>query len=290
MTIKSYAGWDRCVEIKSGDLRAYVTLDIGPRIIGLEHDSTSENLFFVKPETAGELGGEGYRSYGGHRLLIGPELFGHVNEADNESVLIEDDGWISTRVSPLGWQKSLRISPVVEGFLVEHRGKNVFATPKSVCPWTLTVVKSSGISFTPSQPFISHPVGIEAASSLVLWPYTDLSDPRYQFCSDGIGLRCENGAALTATKYGLWVPQCKAGYLTDTGYLFTKEWVQQVEPGIDWPDRGVNYEAFTRPGMLELESLGPMVTLEVGDSCIFKETWTLQKEQRNWHEIAKSWR
>jgi hypothetical protein len=42
-----------------------------------------------------------------------------------------------------------------------------------------------------------------------------------------------------------------------------------------YPDFGCNFEVFTNPEFLELESLGPRVQLGPGESICHAESWTL---------------
>ncbi|MFP4324227.1 MAG: hypothetical protein ACLFTK_17360, partial [Anaerolineales bacterium] len=55
------------------------------------------------------------------------------------------------------------------------------------------------------------------------------------------------------------------------GGLFVKTFEHQ--PGATYPDFGVNVEIFTNPRMLEVESLGPLVTLAPGAAVEHVETW-----------------
>ena len=55
--------------------------------------------------------------------------------------------------------------------------------------------------------------------------------------------------------------------------LFIKSFA--YHEGRRYPDGGVNYETFTNGDMLEMESLGPLQTLEPGHSVEHDETWEL---------------
>src|SRR5688572_8385291 len=80
-----YGGWQRCARLTCGDTDLIITLDVGPRIIryGL---IGGPNELFESPKDMGKVGGEEYRSYGGHRLWIGPEDSLKTLQPENEPV------------------------------------------------------------------------------------------------------------------------------------------------------------------------------------------------------------
>ena len=57
------------------------------------------------------------------------------------------------------------------------------------------------------------------------------------------------------------------------GTLFVKN--APASAGAAYPDFGCNFEVFTNPEFLELETLGPKVQLEAGGSTSHTERWTL---------------
>jgi hypothetical protein len=57
------------------------------------------------------------------------------------------------------------------------------------------------------------------------------------------------------------------------GTLFVKRF--PYEKGKPYPDQGCNFETFTNPDMLEVESLGPLVRLEPGAAVELTEHWEL---------------
>src|SRR5262249_54294494 len=74
------------------------------------------------------------------------------------------------------------------------------------------------------------------------------------------------------TKLGLAHRQGWVGYLND-GTLFVKR--IPYKEGTAYPDNGVNFETFTNEDMLEVESLGPLVKLEPGQSAEHVGQWDL---------------
>jgi hypothetical protein len=55
--------------------------------------------------------------------------------------------------------------------------------------------------------------------------------------------------------------------------LFVKR--AEVIAGAAYPDFGCNFEVFTNPQFLELETLGPKVRLQPGHTTTHTETWEL---------------
>ena len=119
-----------------------------------------------------------------------------------------------------------------------------------------------------------HPRDLLPNRRLVLWPYTDLSDPRFRFRRRFITLRQD--ASRAPTKIGMRSGEGWAGYLLK-GTLFMKHF--SLQAGAEYPDDGCNLEVFTNARMLELESLGPMRLLEPGEKAELVEAWDLRDKQ-----------
>jgi hypothetical protein len=71
---------------------------------------------------------------------------------------------------------------------------------------------------------------------------------------------------------GVYNPAGWGAYFLN-GTLFLKG--APVTHGAVYPDFGCNFEVFTNPDFLELESLGPMVGLGPGESMSHTERWAL---------------
>ena len=74
---------------------------------------------------------------------------------------------------------------------------------------------------------------------------------------------------------GLYNPSGWAAYFRN-GHLFVKR--AAVERGRTYPDFGCNFETYTEPGFLELETLGPLRTLKRGETAEHIEHWWLFKD------------
>jgi hypothetical protein len=69
---------------------------------------------------------------------------------------------------------------------------------------------------------------------------------------------------------------CEWGAYYRQGYLFVKR--ARVIEGARYPDFGCNFELFTNPDYLELETLGPLTELQPGQSVSHQEVWTLFRD------------
>ena len=75
-------------------------------------------------------------------------------------------------------------------------------------------------------------------------------------------------------KLGMAQRQGWAAYLKGD-VLFIKHFAR-IESSV-YPDNDVNFEVYTDENILELETLGPLVTLKPGQSVQHEERWLLAK-------------
>jgi len=106
--------------------------------------------------------------------------------------------------------------------------------------------------------------------TMVVWPFTDFKDPRWDFGTKYITLH--HDAQRGPTKIGLAHQLGWIGYLNQ-GTLFIKR--IPYEEGKTYPDNGCNFETFSNQEMQEIESLGPIVKLAPGKSVEHVERWEL---------------
>jgi hypothetical protein len=106
---------------------------------------------------------------------------------------------------------------------------------------------------------------------LVLWPYTDLTDPRLSFLNDRVQIHGTPGPAL---KLGSGPDPGQLAYALD-GWCFKK----RIEPtaGGQFADRGAVDQVFVKDSFLELETLGPLTVLERGQSADHREIWEIAR-------------
>jgi len=277
MQIVRYKGWKNNVRLANGKLEMVVTLDVGPRIIHLAVPG-ARNVF---KNYAGQLGRTGERAWqirGGHRLWFAPEHPVRTYFPDNGPVSVGQlpRGGVRLRPAPErpnGIQKEIDIyldakAPHVR---LVHRLRNVGRRSVRLAPWALSVMAPGGTAILGLPPRGSHPKDLLPSQSLVLWLYTDLADPRLRFGTRAILLKQDRRAAKPE-KFGILSPEGWAAYAVH-GCLFLKRFACLA--GAEYPDRGCNAEFFTNADMLEVESLGPLVTLAAGRAVEHVEDWYL---------------
>ncbi len=276
MATSEYRGWKNCVRLSNGRIELIATTEIGPRII---HCSVAggENLFKVWDETAGLTGGDEWRSYGGHRLWHSPEAMPRTYVPDNGPVKAKETKKGLRLTQPVeeltGIEKQIDIA-LVDGkpsAVVTHRLTNRGAWPVALAPWALSVMGEGGKSIVPMPPRGTHPECLLPVNTLTLWPFTDMSDPRWTWGLKYMMLQ-QSAKAPQPQMAGLMAPDgwCACAV---KGCLFVKRF--DYVPGAAYPDFGSCVESFTNGDMIELETLGPLVTLAPGQSVEHVETWSV---------------
>ncbi|MEY2906074.1 MAG: hypothetical protein RLZZ408_545, partial [Verrucomicrobiota bacterium] len=262
-----FGGWNNCLRLSNAEAELIVTLDVGPRILSYRRPGGAN----VLKNYQGQLGGCGEKEWmirGGHRLWIAPEDELLSYHLDNEPVSRVSEGegrvTISSRMaSPHPLRKDLSITLADKGSRVDllHSITNEGSTPITLATWALTVMAPGGTEIIPQPPLGEHPRDLLPNRTAVLWPYTDLSDPRWKLGRSYFLLRQQ--ADGTPTKIGLAHGERWVGYLLGED-LFLKTF--PLVKGAPYPDGGCNFETFTNADMLEIESLGPLATLQPGES------------------------
>jgi hypothetical protein len=156
--------------------------------------------------------------------------------------------------------------------VVTHRLRNTGVWPIAVAPWALSVMAAGGTAILPLPPRGEHnEKNLLPNGHLVTWSYTDFSDPRWGWGAKYIRLR-QDPQNPKAQKIGTPDPEGWAAY-SRNGHLFIKTF--PYEAGKEYPDRGSSAELFTNGEILEVETLGPLVVLQPGQSVDHTEEWFL---------------
>lgn len=277
LEIAPYGGWERCAHLSTKDLLLVVPLEVGPRILhfGLHGEP---NLLARVTDEQGLTGGRAWRLYGGHRLWVAPEDPVLTYQPDNEPVEHEWADSTLTLRQPVeavtGLRKELALEPLDEGKGVGllHRITNQSDQPRTLALWALTCMAPGGRCVIPNETYRPHTEDLLPARPLVLWSYTDLSDPRFCFHRGFLEMR-QDPSAVAPQKIGMLNRREWAAYLLGQ-QVFIKRF--PYLEGADYPDFGCNCEFFTNAQILEMESLGPLVTLEPGDVVEHREHWELR--------------
>jgi hypothetical protein len=276
LEIVEFAGRPRNVRLVCRQTEMLVTLDIGPRVISYGKVG-GPNLFYVDKADEGMPGGA-FRCYGGHRVWIAPEEAERTLQPDNDPVEVrEDDGFLVFTSKPDVYhtQKELRIraEPELDRFVVDHRIYNHSPYPLELAVWGLTQL-GSGETIFPQPAFLPHTEFVEPARPLVMWHYTRFADPRWTWGDRVVRLRHDPG--MGPQKIGALIREGYAACATE-GSVLLKRFA--YVPGAAYADHGCNFETFTRHDILEIETLGPLVSVPSGGFAEHRETWYLIPDQ-----------
>ncbi len=285
MDLIEYRGWKNNLRISNGDAELVVTLDVGPRVIAYRRPGG----FNVLKNYDSMMGGTGEAEWqirGGHRFWLAPEDLTRTYFADNRPVKWEEIGPHAARFTPppeteYGVQKVMELRLAASGTRVEVtlRVTNIGKAATDLAPWGPTVMAPGGVEIIPLPPKKGHPLHPKNAKSpadfapnqeLILWPYFDFADTRWTFGAKYAFLRQDVNKG--PTKIGLAHRAGWVGYL-NSGVLFVKRF--DYREGAVYPDRGTRYQTFSNEDMLEMETVGELVTLAPGASAELTESWEL---------------
>ena len=273
----AYAGWKNCYKLTNGKIELILTGDVGPRIIRFGFVG-GPNEFCEWPEQLGTIGGDAWKIYGGHRLWHAPEIEPRTYAPDNEKVEVQDHKQFIRAIQPVetltGMQKEMDIalSAKANHVQVTHRITNKGQWAVELAPWALSVMAPGGVAIIPLPPRGSHPENLLPNTVMIAWAYTDMTDPRWTWGKKTILLCQQQGENVLPQKIGFGLVDGWAAY-ANGGRLFLKQF--PYIKGAKYPDGGCNFEAFTNKQMLEVESLGPLTTLQPGATVEHIEQWHL---------------
>ncbi|MEO8659439.1 MAG: hypothetical protein ABI693_13280 [Bryobacteraceae bacterium] len=273
-----FKGWPNCYRITNGEVELIVTSDIGPRIMRYGFVG-GQNLFKEFEATLGKSGEAEWQLRGGHRIWVGPEDVTYTYAPDNGPVKIEVRGDVLVATQPTepltGLEKQLEIKLAPTGSAVEviHRIRNANSMPVEFAAWALTMMAPTGTGITGFPPRGTHPENLEPANPLVMWRFSDLSDPRWKFTNKYLILK-QDPKNKRPQKLGHWNRHTWGAYLLGSD-LFIKRYEASEEAY--HPDMGCSYETFTNDQFLEMETMGPLRKVVAGQSLEHVEHWTLHK-------------
>jgi hypothetical protein len=254
-------------------------LTLAPRIVRLNLKGF-DNLF-------ADLGNESlttpygeFHFRGGHRLWHSPEAMPRSYIPDVKGVSITDvPGGVRIDQPAEPWTHiaksiEIRLNPIHPQIIVEHELRNEGAWAAEFAPWALTMLRLGGVAILPQPVGNADPAGLLANRQLSIWPYTKMNDPRLVLRDDCILIKADSKIASDSSpvKVGYFNPQGWMAYWLD-GVLFVK----RFDPiaGVPLPDGGCNTESYCNHKFIELESLGPLVTLPPETTITHTETWEI---------------
>lgn len=263
---------DGSLWLSDGRLEVAAPLTHGIRISHLALRGM-DNLMYCQPDDADYLTTpEGWRVYGGQRFWLAPEG-AESYWPDNLPVAweaLEDGVCLRQQEDPwLHVQKTVTIRFLPSGQVeVMHQAKNTGTQPRTCSPWAVTTLAPGGRAVVPFPAAASE---YNPTRFVALWGDTDLHDPRLHFAKDSLTVQFQPYSEYL--KLGLSARAGRA-VLENRGQRFIKEfpWME----GVAYPDGGCNFELYLCEQMQELETLGPTVTLQPGESVAHTEIWTVE--------------
>jgi hypothetical protein len=132
---------------------------------------------------------------------------------------------------------------------------------------------AGGRAIYPQEDYKPHPDCLVPARPIVLWHFTDMTDPRWTWGREYVQLR-QDPKATTKQKAGFLNSKGWAAYVLGGDALVKR---YPCLPGAEYADMGCNTETYTDPDMLEVETLGPVARIEPGEHVDHAESWLVAK-------------
>ena len=274
-----YKGWPNCYRMSNGEVELILTTDVGPRVIRFGFVG-GQNVFKEFAEQMGKSGEKSWQPRGGHRIWMAPEDGVLSYALDNSPVHAEVKGdtiELTQAIEPeTGLQKQMVVKLAAKGTAVEvtQRIFNKGAKPRHMASWGLTMMAPGGTGILALPPRGTHPKDLPPTNPLVMWAYTDFSDPRWHFTKKYITLRMDPSAA-SPQKVGSFNKNTLGAYLLGSD-LFVKQ--STARDPLKQPDFGCSYETFSSNQFLEMETLGELTDLQPGAATQHVEHWSLYKD------------
>ncbi|MFB6162869.1 MAG: hypothetical protein ABEJ86_05465 [Halococcoides sp.] len=267
-----YGGWTDCLRVSNGSIELVAPTAVGPRIV--HFGPTDRSNLFYEGDHLGATDRTEWTMYGGHRLWHAPESIPRTYEPDNDPLTVEqtDRGVILT--APTEETTTIRKSITVEMapdrpvLTVTHTLTNEGLWPIEFAPWAVSVCADGGRAVLPMEG--TDPEAKLPDRSVVYWPYTEPSDDR---------LTRVDGHLMVDQAPG---SECKVGVTSDDGWgayvrdgvAFAKRF--EPDPAATYPDAGSRFEVYVGEDFLELETLGPLATVDPGEEVSHRETWSIE--------------
>ncbi len=276
--------WGECVKVSNSEIEFVMTVEIGPRIIRLAKVG-GENEFYedikgesctVDEEYTRFWGGKGWMNIGGHRFQHSPEAMPRTYIPHNLPIdykLLEDGVTVSVDIQKIGIKNTITATMAPSGDIkLIHTAKNISRWTMEFAPWCITVFEQGGLEVIP---VCQKATGYLPTKTLMLWPYSNAKDSRFEMDNKYIYMTTlPKGDAENVNAFKLGT-NCENGFVMYFNHnnLFVKKF--DYIDGANYPDNGCNFESYTNFRIMELESLGPMVSLKPGESVEHIEDWNL---------------
>ena len=284
--MESYKDYGRCLCISNGVIEAYVTVDVGPRIIRFGYVG-GQNIMCDNRAALGKMVDQQFTDYygqdrtwenlGGHRIWVSPESYPETYYPDMEPVAYEiiENGAIFTPNPEIenGFAKSLTVQMDADdaNMQVKMTVKNISDQDQTFAVWGLSVSNAGGTLIIPMN---TNDTGLLSNRIISVWPYTNMSDDRLYWGDRYITLRQD--VAPKPIKIGLDL-NCGQVYYVNRNDIFCKSHHTNHPNGV-YPDGGCSFETYTNQNMIEVETLSELKTVKPGGFNELVESWSLIKK------------
>ena len=269
----------KAVVLENEHFRLECLAQAGPRVVRLIPHWTGENLFAELPNFSKKTSVGEYRFFGGHRLWYAPESISYSYTSDSFGITLKEvaDGLRLTGMDEpvTGIRKAItiQVSPTRPFVILKHKLQNHGPVSVRLAPWALTMMRPPGTAILPQQQGNVDTDGLLPNRRFALWPYSRWDDSRLKLGDEFIIIRSENNDQ--PLKLGYFNPHGWLGYLYDDVFFVKRFGVRR---DAEYEDYGCNSELYTNHIFTELESLGPVVTLQPGEDIVHTETWEVYKD------------
>lgn len=272
----TFLGIPDCLKLSDSGIELFVTTKFGPRVLGAGF-AGGQNFMRVFEEQIAAVELDEWQNFGGHRFWTSPEVFPRTYSVDNKPVSwsFEDDVLLleAPEEKENSVKKQIKISIQNGKVQLQHILTNIGRWEIEVSAWALSVMAPGGTAWVPQDKYIPAGTGegetLLPSRTISMWPYTDMSDARLVWGKNFIQLK-EAGGSGQPLKFGVFNALGYAAYELN-GEFFVKRFA--AYENCDYPDLGCNCEFYTQAGMLEVESLSPLVLLAPEESIIHTEEW-----------------
>ncbi|HEU4321272.1 MAG TPA: hypothetical protein VFS66_14475 [Acidimicrobiia bacterium] len=250
--------------VELGPYRIEIAEDFGPRIIGLTRDGGPDLFARLARSVAIErVDGPPYVFHGGHRLWASPEVPSITYAPDDHAGRWARNGdtvstWAEADLA--GLTKHMTITLDGESLRVDHK---IMGARLPAAAWGVTQLELGGTAIMTLPHADTAPL---PDRSIVVWPYTDLGDPRLTIEDGHLAIEATGEAPI---KLGVGPGRHSLGYWL-AGWLFEK-W-SEAGTG-DVPDLGAAAQVYIGQGFCELETVGVLRTPR--EPALLTEWWRL---------------
>jgi hypothetical protein len=243
------------------------------RIMGLT--PTGKNNLFVELDDSASVPTPFGRFYfrGGHRLWHAPEAMPRTYIPDDELMVtsLPDGCILETKTEPgtaIRKRIEIRLASDKPSVTLIHTLINDGLWSVELAPWAITQFRLGGTAILPLPTGNVDEAGLLHNRQFSLWPYTRISDPRVKLGDEFILFKAD--ALLPPFKIGYFNSHGWMAYWLD-GRLFRKTF--DTHAGLTHPDNNCNAEMYCNNQFVELETLGPLLTIAPGSQVSHIETW-----------------